>query len=476
MVIEYFLEWVETASVAKRTEAASALVRAYLRDDISSDEAEDVEAVLTTLLEDPAPGVRQAIAQAFGARKKAPRHIISALAEDSADVAIIALSQSPVLHDTELAELIRTSETDKQIAIACRPWISLPLANKIASHADKEACTALLMNPVTHFTEENLHVIAERFGEVTEIRCLLLERDDLAAETKLLLINKLGSALGNLVSNKGWLNQARAEKVVNEACDKASINFVANASSSDVRHLVSSMILGGQITVNYLLRAVCMGNISLVAHAISELSGIRIARVEAILTQNHKSAFKALYDRAGLPENAFMIFQAAISSWRRVLAEDAEINPARLSYLVTREVLENYHGQKDVVVDELVLQLRKLSAEMARESSRVKAIEIANRVAEAEIVVELIDDAEAASDVQIAEDENMVLIAGLEDDLRIMEESLVLEVQESIEEIDVQQETSEFVIEAVEPVSLEEIDYRPDISEEVRNIALSRAA
>ena len=406
MVIEYFLEWIETAPVAKRVEAASALVRAYLRNDISNEEREDVEAALTTLLEDPAPSVRVALAQTFGARKQSPRHIISALASDTLDVSIIALSQSPVLHDMELIEFIETSEVDNQIAIACRPWLSEKVVTSICNSAHQDACMAVLMNSVAIVTQDNLHTIAQRFGTITDIRLMLLNRNDLAAETRLILIDKLGEALSGLVSSKGWMQVGRAKKVINEACDKASIAFVATASNEDVTHLVRNMIESGKITVSYLLRAVCMGNITLVACAFSELSGVKFTRVEAILTKDRKSAFKALYDRAGLPKSAFIIFHTAISSWRRILSSGISVNHARLPYLVTREVLESYTGQKDHVVDDLILLLRKLSAETARESSRIKAAEIASRapveVAEAHIQSD-VEEAVALEEIRLEE-------------------------------------------------------------------------
>jgi uncharacterized protein (DUF2336 family) len=468
MVIEYFLEWVETASVAKRTEAAAAMARAYLRNDISAEEREDVEAALTTLLEDPAPSVRFAMAEAFGARKKAPRHIISALACDTLDVSIITLSQSPVLHDTELVEFVETSQIENQIAIACRPWLSASVVYALCKHGNDEACTALLMNPVAEFSQDNLHMIAQRFGTNTELRNILLEREDLAAETRLVLIDKVGEALSSLVSTKGWLAIGRADKVIHEACDKASITFVANAESSDVIHLVRSMIESGRITVSYLLRAVCMGNISLVAHAFAELSGVRFSRVEAILAKDKATAFKALYDRAGLPKSAFVIFHTAIASWRRILASKEEINAARVPFLVTREVLETYSGQKDDVVDELILLLRKLSAEAARESSKFKATELANR------------SSEDLADVTINDD---VVDAISADDIELDTDALIAEVQE---EFDMVAESSDDIPEVehevmeVEPVDsadrMQIKDDYIDVSEAIMHAAMAKAA
>ena len=50
-----------------------------------------------------------------------------------------------------------------------------------------------------------------------------------------------------------------------------------------------------------------------------------------------------------------------------------------MPFLVTKEVLETYAGNSDGMIDDLLVLLRKLSAETARESSRAKAIEISER-------------------------------------------------------------------------------------------------
>jgi len=379
MVIEYFLEWIATAPVAKRIEASAALVRAYLRNDMDAEDREDIEAALTVLLDDNSVEVRLAVATAFGAWKTAPRHVMSALAQDVLEVAVVVLSRSSVFHDAELVQFVRSEEIDKQIAISCRPWLSSSIVTAICDIGCEEACMAALANPAAVFTIDDLHTLAHRFGTSPDLRPILLGRKDLAAETRLLLINKVGEALNSLASEQGWEASQKVRAVVNEACDKASISFAAKIDDEDLARVVRSLIKDGRITVSYLLRAVCMGNIALVARAFSELSGVRFARVEAILNKDRQSALKAVFDRAGLPSAAFKVFVSAISAWRRLLSSGVSINHDRLQYLVTREVLEAYSDNTNEIVDELMVLLRKLSSETAYASARTKAIEISKR-------------------------------------------------------------------------------------------------
>lgn len=415
MVIEYFLDWVETAPVNKRVEAAAALVKAYLRRDIAPDQRDDAEAAITTLLEDPAPTVRLAVAEAFGAFPTAPRHIILSLGNDALDISIVALSQSPVFHDAELVEFAVSGHEKQQIAVACRPWLSSRVTAAIAEHGVRNACLAVLFNEAAVFSLESLHLLSKRFGDDTEIRNLLAEREDLAAETRVLLIEKLGSQLATFVGGQGWTSEAKAEQTVAEACDRASIMFAATASDDDVRRIVRARITDERLTVAYLVRAVCMGNISLVAHAFSELSGVHFDRVETVLTQDRKSAFRAIYDRAGLPNSAFKVFDIAISAWRDLLKSSSQLNQARLPFLVTKEVLAQCHSGKSEVVDDLLVLLRRLSAEAARESARSKAVEITARGKEPEVaLLEAHDEAqEAVADAELIDVDNSVEDTGI---------------------------------------------------------------
>jgi uncharacterized protein (DUF2336 family) len=68
MIVQRFLAWVQTAPVGARAEATSALARAYLYSDLTDRDRADAEAALTSMLDDPSPLVRRALAE-VGARE-----------------------------------------------------------------------------------------------------------------------------------------------------------------------------------------------------------------------------------------------------------------------------------------------------------------------------------------------------------------------------------------------------------------------
>ena len=112
MIVRQFLQWVRQAPPGERAEATSALARAYLYSDLSSDDLAAAEGAMIMLLDDPSPLVRGALAEAFASAEKAPQVIVHALAADQADVALPLLEQSPLLLEDDLVDLIAAGQAE----------------------------------------------------------------------------------------------------------------------------------------------------------------------------------------------------------------------------------------------------------------------------------------------------------------------------------------------------------------------------
>ena len=87
-------------------------------------EKEAAETALTILLDDPAPMVREALAQALRQSPYAPRAVILSLVQDIDAVAIPVVASSPVLLDSELVDMVADRGPLIQCAVASRPSVS----------------------------------------------------------------------------------------------------------------------------------------------------------------------------------------------------------------------------------------------------------------------------------------------------------------------------------------------------------------
>lgn len=369
MDVRDFLLWMETAPRGRRAEAGFALARSYLHTEVDDATRRDMQAALTVLLDDDAPEVRYALADALAASDKAPRHVIVGLAADHAEIAALVLSRSPLFLDSELIDIAAAAAAPLQEAVARRPLVSQSVAAAIAEVGEKSACLVLLANPGAGIATISFRRIAERFGDELDIREALLMRDDLSAEIRQLLVRTVSDRLNAMVVDRAWLPETRARAVTREACDRATIAIAAETETRELPALVEHLRVTGQLTTALLLRAVCAGNMSFFQAALSVLTGVPEKRVAALVRGRRMAGLRAAYTRAGLPAYAFDAFNAVLDVWRRA----PDVGPEeRFRFIAANveTVLSRYRDIGEAEVRELAAMLRRFAAEQTRAAAR----------------------------------------------------------------------------------------------------------
>ncbi len=377
MIIERLVSWMEIAPVDKKVMAVDALVRAWQLTDLSEHERDAAEVAMTCVLDDCDVEVRLALAKALGEAANPPRHLVLALAADIPKVSLPVFANCSALLDVELIQYMKTGNDDQQKAIASRPLLSSALCAEIAMTGCKAACIELVTNPEAQLAENDFYHMAERHGHCRDLRSCLLARPDIGMRARVLLIEFYAVSLQDVDENEDEKTRMRLQKELVEVCDKATITFAAQISDEEISDLVVALIERKKLTTSFLLRSICMGNLTLFAHSLAILSGQPLHRVERILQDRRLNALHALYAKAGLPMSALNVFASAIGSWRRHLEMDNGGAPDRLPYLVTREILAGYEGKRDQIVDELLMLLRKICTETARDNARSKVAQMA---------------------------------------------------------------------------------------------------
>src|SRR5436853_4325190 len=314
MIVRHFLQWVRTAEAAERAEATSALARAYLYSDLSHDDRIGAEGAMIMLLDDPSPLVRRALADALGSSRDAPATVVHALVNDQPDIAMLVLERSPLLLDSDLVDALAVGGADVQSAIARRETLPRSVAAAIAEVGSAEACLTLIENSGAELAAFSLNRIVERFGHLAAIRESLLAWPDLPVEIRQMLVVKLSETLAGFVVARNWMEEGRAQRIAQEACEKATVILAAESESADVWPLVSHLRETGQLTAGLVLRSLLSGNIDFFQQSLAELSQLPAGRVSALLHDRRAAGFKAVYERAGLPDSIYPAFRAAIEA------------------------------------------------------------------------------------------------------------------------------------------------------------------
>jgi uncharacterized protein (DUF2336 family) len=370
MIVRQFLQWIRHAPAGERAEATSALARAYLHSDLSTDDLAAAEGAMIMLLDDPSPLVRRAMSDVFASAQKAPRVVVHALAADQMDVALPVLSRSPLLLDDDLIDLIATGKPETQEAIAGRPLLSLALAAAIAEVAGAEACLTLLENSDAHITLSSVDRIVARFGHLAPIRETLLARDDLPMATRQALLSKLSQTLAGFVVARQWLKTEHAEYAAREACEKATVALAADTDYEELGALVRHLRESGQLTAGMLLRALLSGNVVLFEEALAELSGVPLDRVSGYIHDRNISGFRALYRKAGLPDTAYPAFREALAAMREGILLGEQSGASRLKRRMVEHVLARCAHDDGSDMAALLALLRRFAVEAARDEAR----------------------------------------------------------------------------------------------------------
>lgn len=377
MIVNQFRVWAQTATPSRRADGASALARACLYSDLDDQQRAEAVQVLTSLLDDPSSLVRRAMAEAFASAIEAPHHIVLALAEDQSSIAAIVLARSPVLTQAELIDCAATADANAQAAIAGRPDLASPVAAALAEIGAPEALVVLARNFAVKLPDFSISRMVERHGETAELREALLRRPDLPMCVRIDLVAATAQALAAFVAGRNWMSDERIARVAREAKDRAAI-VISDATSgrSAALQLVGHLREAGQLSVGFIFRAILSGKTELFRAALSELSGVPLARVDGLTDDCESTGFAALYRKAALPLDLLVPFRIALRTARDVGWTVA--HGARLSRTAIERVLTACEAVNCGELDKFIVLLRRFEAEAARDEARHAVVLAAN--------------------------------------------------------------------------------------------------
>ena len=385
MIVRRFLLWARTANAQARADGAAALAGAYLRSGMGDEDRREAETALISLIDDPSPLVRRAIAEEMATSPYAPRNLVLGLIADQSDVAALMLAHSPVLSEADLVDAAAIGDGLAQRAIAQRMHLPASVAAALAEVGVEEALVALVRNPSADIPDFSLERMVERIADSGALREALLARDDLPAGLRQTLAAHVSDALTSFVMNCGWLSPERGARLAREATERVAVSLAAGGEDSDAPAIVEVLRAQARLTPGLMLRSLLSGEPALAEAAFVSLSELPASRVAALLRDRRGSGLKALYRKAGLPDAVQPAFTAAIMALN-ARGFDAAGGGRGLDRSLLREVLIAVEALDDAGANALLALLRRMDAEAAREEARAMADSLADDAALAFLV------------------------------------------------------------------------------------------
>jgi uncharacterized protein (DUF2336 family) len=366
-----FVALSQSSDSEERGQAAHLAALAYLNHYGPADEHAALYAALINFLDDPSVRVRGALAYGLLHAMEAPRPILLALLQDSAIIARAVAQYSPALVDTDILTVIRGGDAALLLAVGMRERLSVRVAEALVATNDRPVLVSLLGRPDVVLSAATFRGLARGLGtEDAEIRGLLLDRDDLPADARLILVKAVAAALTGARIVAGAIAPNRLGRILRDATDTALTAIGEEEAASGRAPYAAELIDAEQVSTRVMLHALVQGHVLFFADCIAQLSGVVRDKVFTLLDRGSRASLNALFARCGLSEAVRNLLARLIVHARSAdLADDLAARHFVVTAL-TEELIADHDGAIPVELEEAFAYLSEQNVILARKAAR----------------------------------------------------------------------------------------------------------
>ena len=347
-------------SSEERATVAHRLCRRIATDVLTEDERLFAEEIIQVLAQDTAELVRRTLSVTLRNSPRLPHKVATQLAQDVESVAIPVLENSPVFNDEELIELVLSVTAAKQAAIAGREKVSSTLAEVICEHADEIAVETISGNAGAEMSDRAFEHSIERFPANENMHENLVMRDHIPVHIAEKMVSLVSGQVFDMLINRHELPAQMAIDLAAGARERATIDLVEQADrTNDMSRFVSQLNLNGRLTHSIIMRALCVGHMHFVEHALAELSGVPHSRAWLMIHDAGPLGLQAIFDRAGMHRKLLPAFRAAVSVFHELELDGGVNDKARFRMRMIERVLTQFQA---IPKEDLDYLLEKLDA------------------------------------------------------------------------------------------------------------------
>jgi uncharacterized protein (DUF2336 family) len=307
--------------VARLLSEPSANTRAEVADKVAADlagaaltaaETAMAQDVVRLLARDVEATVRAALSQGLRHSRNLPHDIALKLAEDIDAVAFPLLTDSLVLTDDDLAEIVRQGSAGKHEMIAARPNLSETVSGALIAYAGEPAVTRLMANETASITDDSLSQAVTRFTGSDTVKQAMVLRHSLPMAVSERLVTLVSRQWQAQLVSRHALPPTAAADIVLASREQAVLHLSMGASDAVLHETVTHMQRNGRLTPTLMLRALCSGDIGFFEAAMAVKGDVPLVNAQVLIHEPSRQGLVALYRKAGLPEGLLEAVRAAV--------------------------------------------------------------------------------------------------------------------------------------------------------------------
>lgn len=345
--------------VKKLTEEPSPKVRTMLASKIAADfqsghfteaEAHIAADIFRILVKDAERKIRRTLAEHLSRTPNVPHDIVWKLAHDEADIAAPVLQYSTVLTEDDLLSIIKsTREVLKLCSIARRENLPEKASDSLIETHNEEVLQHLFDNKTAAVSEKGL---MESWKYVSSSRSLLetlVHRGSLPLTIAEKIYTVVSDDLKHVLVRQYKLGAPVAQKSTQDSREWEMLGILPGEGKIDpnndaqVEDLVDQLYLSGRLTHSLIIRALCIGSLSVFEAGMARLAGVPRVNARILLMDSGSLGFSAIYKASHMPEGFF----EAIKVLLRISLEETEFGRNKRNdfrrRVVDRIYIENHH-------------------------------------------------------------------------------------------------------------------------------------
>ncbi len=227
--------------------------------------------------------VRQRIGAELALRTDAPYDLVRFLANEEISVAYPILSQSRVLQDADLIEVVRHRTLEHQLAIAVRFHVSEAVSDALVESGDETVIAELLRNPDAAISRATMDYLVEQSKRVDTFQEPILRRSDLPPDVAKRMFMWVSAALRKYITAEFGLDPDTVDDLLERAAREGLEATLAEQNLDSAAILATHLSDRGEIDADLLINSLHDGEIALFVQLFGRRAGMRPTLVQRML-------------------------------------------------------------------------------------------------------------------------------------------------------------------------------------------------
>ncbi len=325
-----------------RAEVADKLAREIDSPALGEAELQIAHDILRIMAKDVELTVRSALSASLRAARRLPHDVAIRLANDVEVVALPILTDSPVLTEGDLIELIGSGSARKQAAIAGRSDVSEAVADAVTRQGSEGAVAALLANAKACIGEASFGIAIDRFADNDRVKTTMVHRASLPATIAERLVTIVSDNLQSYLVRHHDLPIKLATDIVLQSRERATLAYTFGSDQQELERLVRQMHRRQRLTPFLILRAICVGDLAFFEMAMAVMAGIPLANACTLVHDAGPKGLVSLYEQTGLPSCLLPAVRVALDVVRGTELDGREHDKERYRSRVITRILTQF--------------------------------------------------------------------------------------------------------------------------------------